>query len=421
MPFPRGKKPSSCIPKQHTKGPLENQEEAFHVKRSPTSPQGAPKKRSAFIDITNALTLCLSDHDDDAVAIRIANKIQSSNHTKKEKTTKKTHKSSTVTVKNEANLKKLGSLTSEGQPEKVKLGKSPVQEQKASPPEVPATAQPHQVPEEFDIDKEHIGDCFMTAEYAKEIFDYLKGREEKFVLQDYMHNQPDLNKDMRGILIDWMVEVQENFELNHETLYLAVKLTDHYLSCSVALRESLQLIGSTSMLIASKFEERCPPCIDDFLYICDDAYKREEMITMEVNILQTLKFDINIPVPYRFLRRYAKCVRANMETLTLARYVCELSLMELELVPERASLLASACLLLALTMKGLGGWTPILEFHTGYTLSDLGPLVRKLHSIVACPSDDKLKAVRSKYSHNVFFEVAKIPAVDIQKLEEALK
>lgn len=50
--------------------------------------------------------------------------------------------------------------------------------------------------------------------------------------------------------------LQENFELNHETLYLAVKMTDHYLAVSQAKRESLQLIGSTAMLIASKFEVR---------------------------------------------------------------------------------------------------------------------------------------------------------------------
>ena len=32
---------------------------------------------------------------------------------------------------------------------------------------------------------------------------------------------------------------------------------------------------------------------------------------MEAGILQTLSFDINIPIPYRFLRRYAKvCVCA---------------------------------------------------------------------------------------------------------------
>lgn len=53
-------------------------------------------------------------------------------------------------------------------------------------------------------------------------------------------------------------------------------------------------------------QERSPPCMEDFLYICDDAYKREELISMEASILQTLAFDINIPIPYRFLRRYAK-------------------------------------------------------------------------------------------------------------------
>ncbi|XP_072517657.1 G2/mitotic-specific cyclin-B3-like isoform X2 [Salminus brasiliensis] len=294
------------------------------------------------------------------------------------------------------------------------------QDQSAVQQPLESAVQERKIPEAFDIDSEQAGDCLMSPEYAKDIFDYLKKREEKFVLTDYMHKQTDLNADMRGILIDWMVEVQENFELNHETLYLAVKITDHYLAATVVMRESLQLIGSTAMLIAAKFEERCPPCIDDFLYICDDAYKRQEFLVFERNILQGLNFDINIPVPYRFLRRYAKVAHASMETLTLARYVCELSLLELELVPERASCLASACLLLALVTKGLGGWTAALQYHSGYALSDLGPLVRRLYAMLASPSDDKLKAVENKYSHKVFFEVAKIPLVHIETLEEAL-
>lgn len=51
-----------------------------------------------------------------------------------------------------------------------------------------------------------------------------------------------------------MVEVQENFELNHETLYMAVKMTDLYLErCNVS-KEKLQLLGATSLFIASKFD-----------------------------------------------------------------------------------------------------------------------------------------------------------------------
>lgn len=57
----------------------------------------------------------------------------------------------------------------------------------------------------------------------------------------------------------------------------------------------------------------------------------------------------------------AQCVSAGMDTLTLARYFCEMSLMEMELVTERGSLLASACLLMALVTKDLGGWVGLLN------------------------------------------------------------
>ncbi|KAK6305659.1 hypothetical protein J4Q44_G00244390 [Coregonus suidteri] len=268
-----------------------------------------------------------------------ATKIQMNNQTKIEKPAKKALRSKEA-AKNEANLKEPKAVCSNGQSKKLEVGLSPEKDLVVWPQEETALFPGRPVmPDEFDINKELHGDVSMSAEYAKEIFDYLRAREEKFVLKDYLNSQPDLNKDMRGILVDWMVELQENFELNHKSLYLAVKLMDHYLACSVVMRESLQLIGTTAMLITSKFEE--------------------EIIAMEINILQALKFDIHIPVPYHFLRRYAKCVRASMETLTLARYVYELSLLELEQVPERGSRLAAACLLLALITKGLGGWVSV--------------------------------------------------------------
>ena len=69
-----------------------------------------------------------------------------------------------------------------------------------------------------------------------------------------MPRQPDITAAMRAILVDWLVEVQENLQLFHETLYIAVKLTDLYLSRREVKREYLQLVGATCMLIASKFE-----------------------------------------------------------------------------------------------------------------------------------------------------------------------
>uniref|UniRef100_A0A8C1ZW74 Cyclin B3 n=1 Tax=Cyprinus carpio TaxID=7962 RepID=A0A8C1ZW74_CYPCA len=371
MPFSRGKKPTtSKIPKLQPKG-LENQD-GPQTKRSSSSPQGAPKKRTAFVDITNA------------------HKIELSNPIKKKDPVKKLQKKVSVLSKNDVNLKSV--VSSEEKSEELKNVESNIEKLEESSSKAPIP--PHLLPPEVRPRSAALVDSVHAVEYAKDIFDYLKSREEKFVLHDYMADQQNLNNNMRAILVDWLVEVQENFELNHETLYLAVKMTDHYLAVSQARRESLQLIGSTAMLIASKFEERAPPCVDDFLYICDDAYKRSQLIAMEISILQALDFDINIPVPYRFLRRYAKCVNAGMDTLTLARFICELSLLEMDFVPVRASLLASACLLIALVTKDLGGWTQCLQFHSGYSVEDLAPVVRKLHDMLIGPPDSKLAVVR---------------------------
>ncbi|XP_018769709.1 G2/mitotic-specific cyclin-B3 isoform X2 [Serinus canaria] len=409
MPLPRNAKMLSTKQSRAGKaGPAaENvdpeKEESCHAKRSSSSPQGGPKKRSAFGDITNARKNQVVAGKKEAVKIAPPK-------------AQKAHNALGVAKNNEINLKKSMKKTPPTAPAEPRVDpgpEKPVSVQELKPPE-------QRVPAVEDIDKEQLGDPYANAEYAKEIFEYMREREEKFILPDYMEKQTDISGDMRAILVDWMVEVQENFELNHETLYLAVKLVDHYLVEVVSMREKLQLIGSTAILIASKFEERCPPCVDDFLYICDDAYKREELIAMEMSILSTLKFDINIPIPYRFLRRFAKCARATMETLTLARFLCEMTLQEYDYARESPSKLAASCLLLALTMKNLGGWTPTLEYYSGYSAQDLHPLVKRLNFLLTYQPRDKLNAVRSKYSHRVFFEVAKVTPMDMLMLEETL-
>ncbi|KAM4696083.1 G2/mitotic-specific cyclin-B3 [Rhinophrynus dorsalis] len=398
-------------------------EDSIQTKRSSSSPQGGAKKRSAFGDITNAHKnqhLVQKKKCQKVVVKKTKNgptsEVVKNNEINHKKTQKKiTTEELTTEVCKEEKLN-LDVLVSEvGKEEKVTT------EKRKSSPEEDTSVKQLLPPGVEDIDEESAEDPFSNTEYVMDIFNYMKEREEKFLLPNYIEMQTDISKEMRAILVDWMVEVQENFELNHETLYLAVKMVDHYLAVSVAMREKLQLIGSTAVLIASKFEERCPPCFDDFLYICDDAYRREELVAMEIEILQKLNFDINIPVPYRFLRRFAKCAHASMETLTLARYICELTLQEYDFVQESASKMAASCLLLALKMKGLGGWTATLQHYSGYQSTDLVPLVKRLNFLLTYQPNEKLKAVRSKYAHRVFFEVAKLPPMDMLKLEDSLQ
>lgn len=82
---------------------------------------------------------------------------------------------------------------------------------------------------------------------------------------------------MREIMLDWMMEVCEEFMLKRETLYMSINYIDRYLSYVnyEVPKSELQLIGVTSMFIACKIEEVYIPRINDFALATDGGYTRE--------------------------------------------------------------------------------------------------------------------------------------------------
>lgn len=78
-------------------------------------------------------------------------------------------------------------------------------------------------------------------------------------IHDYMQSQSEINERMRAILVDWLIEVHNKFELMPETLYLTFYIIDQYLSREIVKRKELQLVGITAMLIACKYEEIWAP------------------------------------------------------------------------------------------------------------------------------------------------------------------
>lgn len=63
--------------------------------------------------------------------------------------------------------------------------------------------------------------------------------------------QKEITANMRGVLVDWLVEVAEEYKLLPDTLYLAISYIDRFLSLNVVHKQKLQLLGVSSMLIAS--------------------------------------------------------------------------------------------------------------------------------------------------------------------------
>jgi Cyclin, N-terminal domain len=129
-----------------------------------------------------------------------------------------------------------------------------------------------------NIDERDAEDPLCATEYVQDMYEHFRGKEAMTSVRPlYMENQMHINERMRSILVDWLVEVHLKFKLVPETLYLTINLIDRYLERTEVSRPKLQLVGVTSLLIASKYEEIYPPELRDLVYICDRAYSRQEV------------------------------------------------------------------------------------------------------------------------------------------------
>ena len=85
---------------------------------------------------------------------------------------------------------------------------------------------------------------------------------------------------MRAVLVDWLVDVHLKYKMSPETLFLTINLLDRYLSVSEYQipREKLQLIGTTCLMIACKYEEIYPPKVKEFVVVTASTYTIQELL-----------------------------------------------------------------------------------------------------------------------------------------------
>ena len=129
-------------------------------------------------------------------------------------------------------------------------------------------------------------------------------REENWMdVSAGLDRHASLTERMRAILVDWLFDVAKEFELCRLTMYRAVEYLDRFLflSSKPVERDKLQLLGCACTLIACKFEEVCHPEMDDFVFITDNTYSREEIICMESIVLNVLGWDTCRPTSFEWL------------------------------------------------------------------------------------------------------------------------
>jgi len=277
-----------------------------------------------------------------------------------------------------------------------------------------------------DIDADDASNPQLCSEYALETFAYLKQLEKRgSVRPEYLSGCPTSDK-MRAVLVDWLVEVQIQFKLLQETLFLTVNTIDRFLAAEGkdVHRSRLQLVGVAAMFLISKIEEVYAPAVSDFVYITDNAYTEAEIRHMELKIIRALDFDLCQPISLNFLRRYSKAGDVDVLQHSLAKYTLEVCLLDYNLVSIPGSLLASSSLCLSLLLLDPSTsmdtvWTPTLEFYSGYTAEAVLDVVTKLATnMVRMNRSNKLQAVRNKYKSGKFMKVADLGELKGEKIME---
>ena len=158
-----------------------------------------------------------------------------------------------------------------------------------------------------------------------------------------MDHQKELNWTTRGILIDWLVQVQVHFCLMPETLFFAVNLINHFLSTRAISLAKLQLVGITCLFITSKVNEIELPSTIHFLHQCtNSSYTENDIFQAERYVLKTLKWDFSYPNPIHFLQRVSKADECDVKATTIAKYLLKISCLEWRLLSAPPSLLAAA-------------------------------------------------------------------------------
>lgn len=192
-----------------------------------------------------------------------------------------------------------------------------------------------------------------------------------------MSQQKELHWNMRGVLIDWMIDIHNRFRLLPETLFLAVNLIDRFLSLRVVSMVKLQLVGMAALFIASKYEEVLCPSVENLLFAADGGFSDHEVhqiviapklkrtlklgqiLKAEAYMLQVLNFDLSFPNPINFLRRISKADDYDVNSRTLAKFFIEISCVDHRLLGHAPSVLAAAGVWLARRILASGDWVSL--------------------------------------------------------------
>ncbi|KAJ3004973.1 hypothetical protein HKX48_000971 [Thoreauomyces humboldtii] len=249
-----------------------------------------------------------------------------------------------------------------------------------------------------------------VPEYAEEIHAYLRFKEDSLcpnLQYAGAEIQPELNWDMRRVLVNWLVQLHTHFHLLPETFFLAINIMDRFMSARTVQLHNFHLVAVCSLMLASKYEQNYAPKLDSIIAVCENQYKEKDIRTGERYIVTFLRYELTWPSPLTFVRRLNEADAFDPRHRMLASYLLELAQLDERLVGIKPSVLASAAYLAACQILNLS-WTDRHTRLATYCADQLRPHVMILLEACYAYLDS---AVGEKYAQDAYFGIAKtLPA-----------
>ena len=260
-----------------------------------------------------------------------------------------------------------------------------------------------------------------AGEYIDEIFDNLIDEEKDLnwkINPNYFENQTEINQSMRSILIDWLIDVHNKFQFKEETIYIAIYIIDNYLSKRIIKRHKFQLLGITSLFIASKVNEIYIRRISDYVFITDNAYNIEDIKCMEEEISETLNFNFLVPSALSFYEIIAKKVgiSEDVDKYHFGEFLIQSFLIDYRSLYYSYSSIACACCYIVMKFYKLKNYQICYDNkyysikssnnynNKGYVIKECA---RYICSVISELFNSNQQSTIRKYSSNHFIEEIK--------------
>ncbi|CAD8136035.1 unnamed protein product [Paramecium octaurelia] len=223
-----------------------------------------------------------------------------------------------------------------------------------------------------------------------------------------------------------VLDVHFKFKLDTETLFLTISIIDRVLEIHQISKSKFQLYGVTALFIASKYEEvYSVPHVKDLVYVCDNAYTKEEILATEGKIISLLGFDLLTTSPLRMLNVYQETAKLDQKNYMLARYLIELSILEYSMIQFSNNVLACASIYLVHKIRRIHpSWNQDQMVPlTGLNEVEIRSCAKEMCSLLQNQDKKQFASIKKKFSMPKYFEVSKIriekkPSQNLQTLQQ---